>query len=149
MISPYVERRKGPDSEVERIFQDIKYLLDKHAHEGAWLKVNDQPVVVIYVVDTIPLEVWRTVKDRLKAAGYNPFFLGDTFNLDALGVMDGLHTYNPVGRLVTGEDLEATYRHIAEGVHEAGKIFAATVLPGFDDRKIRKPGTLLKREDGG
>lgn len=147
--TPMVERRKGADSDVERIYLDMKYLLDTHARKGAWLKVDDRPVIVIYVVDTLPLETWRAVKDRLNAAGYNPFFLGDSFNLGALSVMDGLHTYNQVVELVEGKDLEATYRQVSDGVHKAGKLFAATVIPGFDDRKIRKPGILLRREDGG
>jgi Glycosyl hydrolase family 99 len=147
--TPMVEQRKNNDTEAERIFQDMKYVLDKHARKDTWLKVDSRPVIVIYVVDTLPLEVWRMVKDRLKASGYDCFFLGDTLNLEALSVMDGLHTYNPVVSLVTGEDLEATYQRVSEGAHHAGKMFAATVLPGFDDRKIRTPGLVLKREDGG
>ena len=127
----------------------MKTLLDKHAHKDAWLKVDGRPVIVIYVVDTYPLAVWQEVNEGLQGAGYDPFFLGDTFNLEALSVMDGLHTYNPVGRLVRGEDLTATYRRVADGTHKEGRLFAPTVLPGFDDRKIRTPGTLLVRENGG
>jgi glycoprotein endo-alpha-1,2-mannosidase len=147
--TPMVQRRKGEDTEVKRILDDLAYILGQHGHKDAWLKVDGRPVIVIYVVDTYPLDVWRQVKEGLQQAGFDPFFLGDTFNLQALSVMDGLHTYNPVGRLVRGEDLPALYRQVSEGVHKQGKLFAATVLPGFDDRKIRTPGTLLTREDGG
>jgi hypothetical protein len=147
--TPMVKWRKGEDPEAKRILEDMEYILSKHAHKEAWLKADGRPVVVIYVVDTYPLSVWQQVKDGLRAAGFDPFFLGDTFRLEALSVMDGLHTYNPVGRLVRGEDLTATYHKVAEGVHSAGKLFAATVLPGFDDRKIRTPGTYLARENGG
>lgn len=147
--TPMVKRRKGEHTEAECIFDDMKCILDRHAHKDAWLKVDGRPVIVIYVVDTYPLAVWQEVKDGLKKEGYDPFFLGDTFDLEALSVMDGLHTYNPVGRLVRGEDLTATYRQVAAGVHSEGKLFAATVLPGFDDRKIRTPGTFLARENGG
>jgi hypothetical protein len=147
--TPMVKRRKGEQTEADRIFEDLKHILARHAAKDAWLKVDGKPVVVLYVVNTYPLPVWQEAKDRLKAEGFDPFFLGDTFNLEALSVMDGLHTYNPVRRLVTGEDVAATYRQVAEGVHSQGKLFAATVIPGFDDRKIRTPGTLLARENGG
>ncbi len=147
--TPMVDRRKGDSSDEERITEDMKYLLGKHSEKETWLKVNGRPVIVIYVADTKPLDVWQKVKENLKSEGFDPFFLGDTFNLDALGVMDGLHTYNPVGRLVRGEDLKALYKEISKGVHAQDKLFAATVIPGFDDRKIRTPGTLLMREDGG
>lgn len=147
--TPMVKRRKGEQTEAKRIYEDLRYILGKHGAKDAWLKVDNRPVVVLYVVDTYPLSVWQEAKDALKGEGYDPFFLGDTFNLDALRVMDGLHTYNPVGRLVRGEDLAATYRGVAEGVHKEGKLFAPTVIPGYDDRKIRTPGTLSARENGG
>jgi len=147
--TPMVARRKGEQSEAERIYQDMRSILTRHGAKDVWLKVDGRPVIVIYVVNTQPLAVWQEAKERLQAEGFDPFFLGDTFNLEALSVMDGLHTYNPVRRLVTGEDLAATYRQVAEGVHREGKLFAPTVIPGFDDREIRTPGTLLKREDGG
>lgn len=147
--TPMVARRKGEATEVARIFEDMQYILGKHAQKDAWLKVDGRPVIVIYVVDTYPLAVWQEVKEKLEGEGYDPFFLGDTFHLGALSVMDGLHTYNPLRRLVSGEDLAATYRQVSEGVHKAGKLFAPTVIPGFDDRKIRTPGTLLARENGG
>ncbi|MBC7345261.1 MAG: hypothetical protein H5U03_07580, partial [Clostridia bacterium] len=151
--TPMVKRRQGQDTETKRIFEDMKYILNKHAHKDAWLKVDGRPVIVIYVVDTYPLAVWQEAKEALKKEGFDPFFLGDTFNLEALKVMDGLHTYNPLRRLISGEDLAATYRRIAEGVRKEGAgrrvIFAPTVIPGFDDRKIRTPGTLLARENGG
>ena len=147
--TPMVERRKGGDTEAARILKDMQYLLEKHARKDVWLKADGRPVIVIYVVDTYPLAVWQEVKQGLKRAGFDPFFLGDTFNPDALSVMDGLHTYNPVGLLTAGADLEALYRSVSEGAHRAGKLFAATVLPGYDDRKIRTPGLLLAREDGG
>ncbi len=133
----------------QRVLADMQYLLGKHGSKASWLKADGKPVIVIYVVDTQPLEVWFQAKEGLVAAGFDPFFLGDTFSLEALAVMDGLHTYNPVGRLVRGEDLPALYRRVAGGVHDEGKLYAATVLPGYDDRKIRTPGTCLARENGG
>ncbi|MGC9348047.1 MAG: glycoside hydrolase family 99-like domain-containing protein [Anaerolineae bacterium] len=147
--TPMVKRRKGEASKADRIFEDMNYILGEHGEKDAWLKVDGKPVMVIYVVDTYPLSVWKEVKDRLNAAGIDPFFLGDTFNTEALSVMDGLHTYNPVGRLVRGVDVAALYRKVSEAAHQQDKLFAATVIPGFDDRKIRTPGTLLMREDGG
>lgn len=147
--TPMVARRKGEQSEAARIQTDLRYLLEKHAGSRSWLHVAGRPAIVIYRVDLYPLAVWQEVKDGLRAAGFEPFFVGDTFNLEALAVMDGLHIYNPARRLLSGEDLAATYQRISAEVRRQGKLFAATVIPGFDDRKIRTPGTFLAREDGG
>jgi glycoprotein endo-alpha-1,2-mannosidase len=147
--TPMLGWRVKDSTPAQRVLDDIKYVLHKHSHKESWLKVGGKPVIVIYVVDTQPLDVWREAKAGLVAEGFQPFFLGDSFKLDNLDVMDGLHTYNPVGRLARGEDLAALYRSVAEGIHARGKLFAATVLPGYDDRKIRTPGTYLPRESGG
>ncbi len=147
--TPMVERRRGDRAAVDLIHDDMRSVLERHAGSDSWLKVEGRPVLVIYVAHTQPLDVWREAKDRLRADGFDAFFLGDTFDLEALAVMDGLHTYNPVGRLVRGEDVGALYRQVSEGAHARGKLFAATVIPGFDDRKIRTPGTYLARENGG
>ena len=146
--TPMVKRRKGDASEADCILADMRHVLTEHGEKDAWLKIDGKPVVVIYVLDTYPLIVWQEVKDRLGAEGIEPFLMGDTFKTEALGVMDGLHTYNPVGRLVHGEDVAGLYRRVCKETHDQGKVFAATVIPGFDDRKIRTPGTLLMREDG-
>ena len=147
--TPMLGWRAKDKSPADVALADMRYLLGKHGSRTCWLKAGGRPVIVIYVLDTQPLEVWRAAREGLQAAGFDPFFLGDSFKLETLAVMDGLHTYNPVGRLVRGEDLGATYRAVAEGVHGAGKLFAATVLPGYDDRKIRTPGLCLPRENGG
>jgi hypothetical protein len=147
--TPMVERGKGEQSEAALIADDMRSILDRHAAAPAWLTTGSRPVIVIYRVDLYPLTVWREARERLRAAGFDPYWLGDAFDLAALEVMDGLHTYNPLRRLVTGEDLAGLYRQTTEAARAAGKNFAPTVIPGFDDRKIRTPGTLLSREDGG
>lgn len=147
--TPMVKRRKGERTEAELIYEDISTILDRYADKDSWLKVDGRPVITIYVVDTYPLSTWQEAKDRLGEEGYDPFFLGDTFNRDATTVMDGLHTYNPVGRLVEGEDLAKVYKAVAQDIQAEDKLFAATVIPGFDDRKIRTPGTFLPRQNGG
>jgi glycoprotein endo-alpha-1,2-mannosidase len=147
--TPMVARRKGTLSEAQLIFEDLHATLASFGSRQSWLTVDTRPVVVVYRVDLYPLTTWQEAKDRLRAEGIDVFFLGDTFNVEALAVMDGLHTYNPLRRLVSGEDLAATYARVAEDVHREEKLFAATVIPGFDDRKIRSPGTVLTREDGG
>jgi glycoprotein endo-alpha-1,2-mannosidase len=147
--TPMVARRRGDMSVAQRVVADLASVLERHAASPAWLKMDGKPVVVVYMVDTQPLEIWREVKEGLIEAGFDPFFLGDSFNLETLSVMDGLHTYNPVSSLIRGEALASKYTAVANAARERDKLFAATVLPGYDDRKIRSPGIYLPRENGG
>jgi len=151
--SPMVSWRtqKANMSPNDLIYNDMKTLLERHGSKACWLKVDDRPLFVVYVVFTQPATVWHDVRARLRADGQDPFLLGDTgdaFDPQWLDVFDGVHTYNPVGFLIRGGDLASLYRRAAAEAHAKGKLFAGTVLPGYDDRKIRTPGINIPRGEG-
>jgi len=147
--TPMVARRREEGQSVaDRIYADLNALLVTHSAKPNWITVHGRPVVVLYVVGTYEIAVWEEVKDRLRADGFDPFFLGDTFDPDYLAVMDGLHTYNPIGITMRGDALDEPYARACQACHAQGKLFAATAVPGYDDRKIRTPGVLVARGDG-
>ena len=78
------------------------------------------------------------------------FLLGDTYNLDYLEVMEGLHTYNPIRFTVRGQNMAQVYAETAAAVHDKGGLFAATVCPGFDNMQLHPLArrTVVPRENG-
>jgi glycoprotein endo-alpha-1,2-mannosidase len=50
--------------------------------------------------------------------------------------------------LARGADLAAVYRSLAARARAAGVPFLPAVAPGFDDRVIRVPGTVIPRAGG-
>jgi hypothetical protein len=64
--------------------------------------------------------------------------------------MDGLHTYNPIWITLQAKDYQQVFAETSRAVHERGKLFAATVCPGFDNSQVvRSPNWLVvPREDG-
>jgi len=133
---------------VERIYSDLKGLLAKYSVKDQWVHVDGKPLLVLYIVENYSIDEWLKIKGRLREDGFEPFFLGDTYNPEYLKVMDGLHTYNPIWITLRGLSFTKVYCDISLRTHEIGGVYASTVCPGYDDRKIREPGLFIAREDG-
>jgi len=137
--------------------QDIIKVLEKYGSHEAHLKVNGKPVVFIYgrAVGELGLTGWLEAVKLIKA-GYKggAVILGDQFSYGSARVFDGVHTYNTAGSLkgLSLDGLEkwapATYGSWVQLADQAGKISTVTVIPGYDDTKIRKPGLAVDRFDG-
>jgi len=141
-------RDKSREEAIERIFNDLYNLLNRYAKKKQWIKVEEKPLLALYIVENYTIEEWELIKNRLKGKGYDVFFLADTYNTAYLKVMDGLHTYNPIGITLRGKTLKEVYFNVASRCKEKGALFAATVCPGYDDRKIRTPGLYVPRAEG-
>jgi len=137
--------------------RDIIRLLEKYGSHKAHLKVDGKPVVFIYgrAVDQLGLLGWLDAA-KLVNAGFwgRAVLIGDQFSYGAARVFDGVHTYNTAGSIEGKSlaDLEkwaaGTYRSWVQLADGADKISAITVIPGYDDTKIRKPGLAVDRHDG-
>ena len=157
VVSAYFETIRGADV-VSSATADMVYLVSKYGTHPAWLKVAGRPVIFVYgraVGQMGPLERWQEVRTRVKEeTGIDPFLIGDRIDAESAGVFDGIHTYNTVG-LLAGKTVEqmrrqnrAAARLTAALAHAAGKLACMTIIPGYDDTKIRKPGLACSRHDG-
>jgi hypothetical protein len=154
-LMPYYEagelwRRGGPG-----VAADLEGLLGSLGDEPAWLKVDGAPVVLVYGAHRLGRDAWEYVVRQLAAGPRRPFLVVDAPSATWLERQpawlrrfDGLHTYTPIGTLARGRDLDATYRDLAATARAAGRPFMPAVSPGFDDRVIRRPGTLVRRSAG-
>ena len=141
----------------ESAANDIINVLNKYGSHSAYLKVNGKPVVFVYgrALRQLELTGWLKAIELInKKYKGGVTAIGDQFSYGAARVFDGLHTYNTAGRL-RGLAPEAvrkwavdTYRSWVEVADQAGKISTLTVIPGYDDTKIRKPGLAVERYGG-
>lgn len=136
---------------------DIVKVLNKYGQHPAHLKVNGKPVVFIYgrAVQELGLTEWLKALEMINAeykGGVTA--IGDQFSYGAARVFDGVHTYNTAGQLRgcdpagAGSWAAQTYPSWVRLADGAAKISAITVIPGYDDTKIRKPGLAVKRYEG-
>jgi len=91
---------------------------------------------------------------RRVMAFYYPWYGTPDGPVGAARVFDGVHTYNTAGSIgkmtpaEVGQWAPRTYESWVALADRAGKISTLTVIPGYDDTKIRKPGLAVKRYDG-
>ncbi len=153
----------GPRDE-DTILSWLRYALSRYKDHPAFLKVNDRPVVVVWVSFAVPLEVWDRVFRELRAGGLDAVFIGAYDEaeppLSVLDVFDGLHTYNLLGIIDSNNEvpdiLPLAYEETGRAVRYysllsgPAKIWTATIQPGFDDTLLPGRSTpVLSRQAGG
>jgi hypothetical protein len=133
----------------EQVLRDFRYLIDRYGKSPAFLKWQGKPAIFVYgrvTGEQIPLLDWEWVFNSLQAVGREAVFLGDGFSEELAYYFDGIHTYNPAG--LTRAEIWAQYQNAAAVARKHGRLFAATVIPGYDDTIIRTPGLKLDRRNG-
>ncbi|MBN1421817.1 MAG: hypothetical protein JXP34_23790 [Planctomycetes bacterium] len=154
-VAIYLERIRTP-GDPSSALADLRYLVGTYGAHPAFLRVQGKPVIFIYVRAMGGLEPlqWAEVLTALEKEGGGIVAIADGYaDMDAF-IFDGLHTYNPVG-LFRGRPLPeiravcvGLYRDIVGRARARGRIAAATVIPGYDDTKIRTPGIAVDRTGG-
>ncbi len=137
--------------------KDIVKLLGQHAGHSAWLRVGGKPVLFIYgrAIGQLGLERWAEVIDQVnREYRGGAVFIGDRPERKAAAIFNGIHTYNLAGRL-RDKELESVgalvrqrFRDWVQLAAEHHAICALTVIPGYDDTKIRRPGLEVPRREG-
>ena len=152
----YYERVPDPKT-AQNAAHDIVRVLRKYGSHEAHLKADGKPVVFIYIraLNDLGLTGWLEAVKAIDA-GYEggAVVVGDQFSYGAARVFDGVHTYNTAGSLrdMSLDTLRTwaadTYPSWVRLADEADKISTITVIPGYDDTKIRTPGLAVERFHG-
>jgi len=156
-VSVYWETAPGKGSDqVGRAVNDLVYLLNRYGTNRAFLKVDGKPVIFVYgrVMGQIPLESWPAIITETRERAGDFLLIADGYEANYARLFDGVHTYNIAGA-VAGKTATALRAFIAPeysgDVHLArsrGRISCVTVIPGYDDTKVRKPGFTADRLGG-
>ena len=143
--------------DAESAAKDIADVLTRYAKHPAWLCVNKKPVVFVYgrTLGEIGLPGWLSAVSQIdREYKGGAILVGDDLSRASARIFDGIHTYNPVGAM-QGKTVDqvrawakAAYPAWVANADAFGRISTITVLPGYDDTKIRKPGLRVERTDG-
>jgi len=131
-----------------QIIADVSTIVSRYASSPAFLHVGERPVIFFYVRVTakFTLAQWETVFSTLDERGKSVFALADSLEPEFLKVFQGLHTYNPVA--VPLEEIAEQYRSVSLAARIQGALFAATVLPGYQEAAPRFDSPKADRADG-
>jgi glycoprotein endo-alpha-1,2-mannosidase len=131
-----------------QIVADVSTIVSRYASSPAFLHVGELPVIFFYVrvVAKFTLEQWETVFRTLDERGKSVFAVADRLEPEFLTVFQGLHTYNPVAAPL--EEIVELYRSVSLAARIEGALFAATVLPGYEEAAPRFNSPKADRADG-
>lgn len=145
------------ERQIQRAVDDLLYILRKYGSEKAFLKVDGKPVIFVYgrVMTQVPRSSWPEIITRVEKQWDKGFLLiADGLTQANARLFDGIHTYNICGwvRDLPPEALRKqaaeNFRQAVDTAHAFGKISCVTVIPGYDDTKIRTPGLKALRRNG-
>ena len=149
------EPGQGP-GQIEQAVKDLDYVLSHYGSSPAFLKVESRPVIFVYgrVMQQVLRASWPQIIQQAHAKAGNFMLIADGYRADNAELFDGVHEYNNCGSVKgkSPEELRAwAGKHYANAVGVARKnnrVSCLTVIPGYDDTKIRKPGLKAERQDG-
>ena len=155
-VALYYETCPNPKSP-EATARDLARIVERHGRHPAYLKVNGKPVIFIYVraVEQLGLTGWlRTASLLKKSPETDAVLIGDNLSFGAANVFDGIHTYNTAGKIrqksvdTIRDWANSRYPEWTTIADRSGRISTLTIIPGYDDTKIRKPGLAVPRHNG-
>ena len=131
-----------------QIVSDVAALVSRYGTSPAFLSIEGKPVIFFYirVAEKFTIEEWKGVFAGLDARGKSVFSVGDRLDPAYLHAFDGLHTYNPVG--MTLEETRTQYAAASLAARLKGSLFAATVIPGYEEGYPGATGPVEPRDDG-
>lgn len=167
-ISVYYESRRDMNGQLDldQIADDLTYILQRYSSRPSFLKIEGTPVIFIYNSEDRGLTpgFWDTIRTKVEESFGEFVFIGDFRSDSFLDVFDGVHIYNELDL----ENAKKTTARISDSKHYLSstgfddlliriqkddglvidrKITIGTVIPGYDDTKIREPGQVLDREE--
>ena len=133
------------EAKPDTFISELNYILENYGDHPAFCKFQGVPVIFIYSLpfSLISLTEWDNVISSVQHEG---IYIVDSFDPEALAIFQGCHTYTPVGW--PEEWIRESYKTAAFRSRYLGKIFVATVVPGYNDTLVRDPGLFVPRDDG-
>lgn len=131
---------------------NLRHLHAVHAAHPAYLRYQGRPVVFFYNVSRLPVATWRDLRDRADP-GRDALWIAEGTDLAYQSVFDGHHLYSitwPNG-IPPSQTLPSWGNRVQKYNQEHGtsKLWVATVMPGYDDRKIRRANGFVRPRDDG
>ncbi|HEX2025011.1 MAG TPA: hypothetical protein VHH92_01315 [Actinomycetota bacterium] len=162
----YVETFSPHFGTVTDLIEELDYALDTYAASDRYFRIDGRPVLYAFSTHNVltPVEapgktpgyeeIWERVRAALATLGHHPLLIGEgrPFSVSDFDVFDGMHVYgtqDPAQTSRLDREMALTARAWAAVHGGSRRIWAASVVPGYDDRHIpgRKPD-YFPRDDG-
>lgn len=130
----------------------LAHLLATHAQHPAYLRSDGKPVIFFWRQQRFNINTWAAIRAAVDG-GRNSVWIEEGVDVTPLSVFDGHHLYSvswnpPTDMAYTANKFARLVRAKAAALG-APKVYVATVMPGYDDRKTGRGNAFaVGREDG-
>ncbi|HLE05829.1 MAG TPA: glycoside hydrolase family 99-like domain-containing protein [Candidatus Nanoarchaeia archaeon] len=140
-ITPYIETLHN---HVESAIDELNNLLDILTKEKSILTINTKPVIFIYTraIKQFNKKEWAEIISGLKT---KPVIIADINNKELLSLFNGAHNYCPLHAYLMRKKADKHYKGIINECRKQGKITTYTVMPGYDDRVLKRKHSIKYR----
>ena len=136
----------------ESYADNLRHLHTAHGAHPAYLRYQGRPVVFFYNVSRLSVETWRRLRQQADP-GRDALWIAEGVDARYLDVFDGHHLYSITwpNRIPPGQTLSAWGNRVRKynEQHGTSKLWIATVMPGYDDRKARPGSGFARSREGG
>lgn len=124
----------------------VIYALQQYGSHPNLLRIDGRPVVFVY--NPPDVAAWADILAHPAVQAHNPLVLADHVSEAAAQLFDGVLYWGPAADYQAGK-LAANYAWGRSVAATHGKLWCATVFPGYDDAVVRPPGTARVPRDSG
>jgi hypothetical protein len=127
-------------------------LLATHAQHPAYLRSGGKPVIFFWRQQRFDINRWATIRAAVDP-NHSSLWIEEGVDVAPLSVFDGHHLYSVTWN--PPSDLSYTANKFARWVRDAAdrlgapKVYVATVMPGYDDRKTGRGNAFSVGREGG
>jgi hypothetical protein len=130
----------------------LQHALSVHANHPAFLRADGKPVIFFWRPGIYGSGTWSALRSQVDP-GYGSLWIAEGVDTSLLSVFDGHYlysnTWNPPANLTTTNQ---KFARLVDGMRQstgAPKLWVATVMPGYDDVRVRPNGGFARGREGG
>jgi len=136
--------RAGFYDSVPEIIDALNYLLTVHAAHPSYLRLNGRPVIFFWYQGRYSLSDWQYIRGQVDP-NHNSIWMAEGAALDMLPTFDGLYLYT----ISWSENVYGTLASWAGSTRNAGGVWAATAMPGWDNTYTQQSERYVRDREGG
>ena len=145
----------------EKVSAELNYILERYGSNASFLRWKERPVIFVFSPggENRDENFWQEVKGQLNM---DAVLVGDVKGLALLPPFEGVFNYNELDTETHRENMEwvaSSGSYLQEGSYWrfilssrrngysvlGDRLTCATVIPGYDDTKVRSDGNVLPR----
>jgi len=149
------------------VAMELEYALVTYGGSDAFMRLWGKPVIFVYNAEAHGRGpgFWEEARSILERRWGEVILIGDYRAEGFNGVFDGAHTYIEIDPGAASQVFQrysdwsiaapgSDFEGVMEAVRASGRlvltrrISCGTVIPGYDDRKVRDPGAMVGRRGG-